>query len=261
MFCVRFKKIECDCNFILFLITFILDFLQTKTQNKMFLPSFIFFTKACAECSVSVRRIQHFLEIPELPICQNNKNDLKGKNQNNNLALSLCDVSCFWNFNSKKNGREENIENDSINNGVLALDNISIDLNKNELTCVVGSVGSGKSAFLLALAGELIAYEGTIERQPLSFALATQDPWIMNGSVKDNILMGLPYDGKYYNEIIKSCGLNIDFKQFANKDETIVGDRGVQCSGGQVSSMNFVFVSLFQKFSSCMCLLYSNYPC
>ncbi len=93
------------------------------------------------------------------------------------------------------------------------------------------------SALLYTLAGELVAHKGTIERQQkLSLAFAAQDPWIMNGSVKDNILMGLPYNEVFYNEVVESCGLDVDFKQFVNGDDTVVGDRGVQCSGGQVSN-------------------------
>ncbi len=102
-----------------------------------------------------------------------------------------------------------------------------------------------KSAFLLALAGELAVQKGTIERSRTKLAFANQDPWIMNGSVEENIRMGLPYDGTFYNEIVKSCGLDVDFKQFIDGDKTIVGDRGVQCSGGQVSiyySLPFVYI-------------------
>ena len=186
---------------------------------------------------MSVRRIQKFLELPELsPDSNDNKTDVQKDNVDENVALSLENVSCFWDFNIRDNSSPI-VSDDEANvpNGVLALDNISIDLRMNELTCVIGPVGSGKSAFLYALAGELVAHQGTIQRNKLSLAFATQDPWIMNGSVKENILLGRPFDGDFYNDIIRSCGLDIDFEQFVDGDETIVGDRGVQCSGGQVS--------------------------
>jgi len=45
--------------------------------------------------------------------------------------------------------------------------------------------------------------------------------------------MGRRYDEVWYGRVVKACGLNIDFEQFRNSDLTFVGDRGVQCSGGQ----------------------------
>jgi ATP-binding cassette subfamily C (CFTR/MRP) protein 4 len=96
-------------------------------------------------------------------------------------------------------------------------------------------LAKSKIAFLLALAEELVCHEGSIHKgKGLSSAFATQDPWIMNGSVKENILMGNGFDSQFYNEVVISCGLNIDYKQFIYGDSTIVGDRGVQLSGGQV---------------------------
>ena len=47
--------------------------------------------------------------------------------------------------------------------------------------------------------------------------------------------MGCSFSNKWYNQVVTSCGLNIDFAQFRDGDATIVGDRGVQCSGGQRS--------------------------
>mmetsp|Transcript_4852 Transcript_4852/g.7470 ORF Transcript_4852/g.7470 Transcript_4852/m.7470 type:complete len:275 (-) Transcript_4852:236-1060(-) len=55
----------------------------------------------------------------------------------------------------------------------------------------------------------------------------------MDGSVEENILLGLPMQRDWYNEVLKCCGLNVDFARFRDGDQTIVGDRGVQCSGGQ----------------------------
>lgn len=53
------------------------------------------------------------------------------------------------------------------------------------------------------------------------------------GTIRSNILMGASYDPKYYYECCEACGLFRDFSQFIHGDKTIVGDKGVQCSGGQ----------------------------
>ena len=85
------------------------------------------------------------------------------------------------------------------------------------------------------------------------------------GTVKENILMGAEYDQQFYQEVVEACGLIQDFTQFIHGDETIVGDRGVQCSGGQkaryverslifemMKTINLIPCPLFQdRLSSC----------
>ncbi len=181
-----------------------------------------FSNKSGAECRVSIGRIQKFLEIPELPVT---KKDTQNEIDTGS-ALSFQDVTCMWDPNRKVSAEKElGDDSQSDGGGVVALDSINVELKKNELTFVIGPVGCGKSAFLYAAAGELVAHQGCIARNHQSIAFAPQDPWIMNGSVKENILMGLPYEESSYEEVVKSCGLDVDFCQFVNGDETIVGDR------------------------------------
>eukprot|EP00551_Chaetoceros_affinis_P005474 CAMPEP_0203667918 /NCGR_PEP_ID=MMETSP0090-20130426/4657_1 /ASSEMBLY_ACC=CAM_ASM_001088 /TAXON_ID=426623 /ORGANISM="Chaetoceros affinis, Strain CCMP159" /LENGTH=1016 /DNA_ID=CAMNT_0050532209 /DNA_START=684 /DNA_END=3731 /DNA_ORIENTATION=- len=185
----------------------------------------------CADTWISVRRIQKFLQIPELSHCEKKHNAVifGGTLQEDDvdeILISMRDVSCSWDLNDTITEAHDEYR-------FLALEKISVDLKKNELTFVIGPVGSGKSAFLLALAGELKVHAGTIIDHGKSIAYAAQVPWIMNGTIKENILMGLPYDQDYYREIIASCGLAVDFQHFEEGDETIVGEKGVQCSGGQ----------------------------
>lgn len=46
-----------------------------------------------------------------------------------------------------------------------------------------------------------------------SVAYASQRPCIMNGTVKDNILFGLPYDSAKFDEAIYLSALGEDLKQ------------------------------------------------
>ena len=55
------------------------------------------------------------------------------------VALSLRNLSCYWDFTAI------NRSDSNDDSRVLALDNINVDLRMNELTCVIGSVGSGKT--------------------------------------------------------------------------------------------------------------------
>ena len=102
-----------------------------------------------------------------------------------------------------------------------------------ELTAVIGAVGSGKSALLQAMIKELPVSSGKIQRHYQSLSYAAQDPWIMDGTVRENILMGLELDPDWYQQVVTACGLRLDIQQLLHGDRTILGDRGVQCSGGQ----------------------------
>jgi len=179
---------------------------------------------AGSECWVSVRRIQKYLESPELLV----DND-PFSSSDADCAIKLTDVTCYW------DGNESSERNEEVGCGrTLALSNVNLSLKRNgDLLFIVGAVGSGKSALLYALAGELAPSNGTVNRSYKSLAYASQSPWIMNGTIRSNILMGRILDEKFYDEVVQACGLVQDFTQFVDGDETIVGDRGVQCSGGQ----------------------------
>ena len=194
---------------------------------------------ALSECYVSSNRIQAFLELPE------NTNTLTGPVDENIIrerptkpVISLEKVSCVWDE-STQQSRENNDTTkpkeslDELNK--VALRDISLSFEPGKLYCIIGKVGSGKSALMQALANELQATEGSIVREYASIAYVAQSPWIMNGSIRENITMGLSFRKKWYDTIVDACGLSLDFTQFTNGDLTIVGDRGVQCSGGQKS--------------------------
>lgn len=66
-----------------------------------------------------------------------------------------------------------------------------------------------------------------------STAYVAQQPWIMNASVKENILFGHRFDPAFYERTVKACALIEDFAQLPDGDETEVGERGISLSGGQ----------------------------
>lgn len=61
----------------------------------------------------------------------------------------------------------------------------------------------------------------------------------MDGTVKENIVMDLGFDEIWYGKVVNACGLGSDFELWRDGDETIVGDQGVQCSGGQRARIGF----------------------
>ena len=64
-------------------------------------------------------------------------------------------------------------------------------------------------------------------------AYVAQTAWIQTGSVRDNILFGLPYDEVKYKKAIQACALEQDIKNFSHGDLTEIGERGINMSGGQ----------------------------
>jgi len=175
-----------------------------------------------SECYVSISRIQKFLEHSERSYQK------VERYSENSSVLELNDVSCNW-----KEAEEGNKDDIDTTSKITALSNITISFKKGSLTCIIGSVGSGKSALLQTIVGELPISSGTLHRNYKSLSYAPQDSFVMDGTVRENILMGLKWREDWYREVVRATGLDVDFQQFRNGDSTVVGDRGVQCSGGQ----------------------------
>lgn len=113
-----------------------------------------------------------------------------------------------------------------------ALKHINFIAHKGELSCIVGRVGAGKSSFLQSILGDLWKEQGEVQVHG-SISYAAQQPWIMNATVKDNIIFGYRYDSNFYEKTIKACALLDDFAILPDGDDTVVGERGISLSGGQ----------------------------
>ncbi|KAJ6037891.1 2-alkenal reductase [Penicillium canescens] len=112
------------------------------------------------------------------------------------------------------------------------LANLNLSVKPNEIIAVIGSVGSGKSSLLSALAGEMRLTTGEA-RIRSSTAFCPQQAWIQSTSIKNNILFGKAYNEKWYNDVVDACALKTDFEMLPAGDETEVGERGITLSGGQ----------------------------
>ncbi|XP_007892786.1 cystic fibrosis transmembrane conductance regulator isoform X1 [Callorhinchus milii] len=112
------------------------------------------------------------------------------------------------------------------------LKNISFRLEKGELMAVAGSTGAGKTSLLMMIMGELEPTEGKIKHSG-RISFSPQVPWIMPGTIKENIIFGLSYDEYRYTSVIHACQLEEDISMLPNKDKTVLGDGGITLSGGQ----------------------------
>lgn len=118
------------------------------------------------------------------------------------------------------------------NDSRRCLEDISFAARKGELSCIVGRVASGKTSFLEALLGNVWKIHGEVVVRG-EVAYVAQQPWVMNASVKENILFGHRWDEAFYQDTITACALAEDLKILPDGDTTEVGERGISLSGGQ----------------------------
>ncbi|KAK9461507.1 P-loop containing nucleoside triphosphate hydrolase protein [Lipomyces oligophaga] len=126
---------------------------------------------------------------------------------------------------------------DNTGKNPAAVKNATFVAKKGELACIVGRVGSGKSGFLQAILGDLYKEKGSVVVHG-RVAYAAQAPWIMNATVKDNIIFGSKFQADFYEKTIKACALVEDFLALPDGDETIVGEKGISLSGGQKARLS-----------------------
>ncbi|CAD7961576.1 unnamed protein product [Amoebophrya sp. A120] len=67
----------------------------------------------------------------------------------------------------------------------------------------------------------------------LKRAFVAQKPFLLNASIRENILFHTRYDEQKYLDVLQKCCLLPDLEQFPDYDQTLVGESGVQLSGGQ----------------------------
>lgn len=77
----------------------------------------------------------------------------------------------------------------------------------------MGPVGAGKSSILAAILGEMTKVTGEVHVHG-SIAYVPQTAWILNATLKQNILFGKNFDDALYNQVIEACALKADFGQW-----------------------------------------------
>lgn len=197
------------------------------------------------ETTVSVGRIRRFLLAEELDrsliIHEEPSND------KNVPAVEINNATFLWKSPSKiASETNEADEEAAVGSSQVALKNIDhFEAKRGELTCVVGRVGAGKSTLLKTILGQLPCVSGSQESLPpkiyvrgSSIAYCPQESWVMNDTIKANILFGHKYDEEYYRKTVEACQLLPDFTVLADGDETVVGEKGISLSGGQKARLS-----------------------
>ncbi|KAL2919344.1 hypothetical protein HK105_200987 [Polyrhizophydium stewartii] len=114
----------------------------------------------------------------------------------------------------------------------FALQDITLDIPRGSLVAVVGSVGSGKSSLLSALIGGMRKTAGDSALFG-SVAYCAQEPWIMSGTIEDNIVFGDDAVRARIPAAIAAACLDHDLEILPNGLGTQIGEKGINLSGGQ----------------------------
>eukprot|EP00934_Nitzschia_sp_Nitz4_P008921 Nitzschia sp. Nitz4//scaffold84_size84139//32260//36378//NITZ4_005195-RA/size84139-processed-gene-0.16-mRNA-1//-1//CDS//3329559024//8911//frame0 len=168
-----------------------------------------------------VRTKNDFADDDSLP------DDLLKPRPSNDAPLCLSDAS--FRIGDGGNGDAKTLEESS-----FTVSSFNFAIEKGQILVVCGPVGSGKSTLINGILGEAHAVGNTKVSIQGKVSYVPQTPFILNQTVRDNILFGLPFDEDRYERILDACCLRADLKQLGESgDLTEIGERGVTMSGGQ----------------------------
>ncbi|XP_077978592.1 ATP-binding cassette sub-family C member 5-like [Glandiceps talaboti] len=198
--------------------------------------------KAVAECFVAIHRIKKFLLMEELQAYTKKPTD-------QNVAIEMSMASFAWDkqeqnemdipnvekleerelMSHKEQDFEESTESAKF---VKTLYDIDLNFKKGQLVGVCGSVGSGKSSLISAILAQMQLVSGQVAIDG-SISYVSQQAWIFNATLKENIVFGCIFNAKLYETVVSAACLNEDITNLPNGDETEIGERGINLSGGQ----------------------------
>lgn len=238
------------------LITFLSFYVYTAVERKPLIPSVAFTALSLfqilripldqladmvahvQESKVSVDRIEEYLLEPET---DKYKQLISGKTDGNGDPVIGFEHATFsWGGTDMR---------DQSSAEAFKLMELNLKFRIGQFNVVAGPTGSGKTSLLMGLLGEMTKLKGDVflpggrSREDIrpdpetglteSVAYCAQQAWLVNGTVKENIVFASDWDQNRYNEVVDACSLKRDFEILDAGDETLVGEKGVTLSGGQ----------------------------
>ncbi|CAM36530.1 putative ABC transporter [Leishmania braziliensis MHOM/BR/75/M2904] len=114
----------------------------------------------------------------------------------------------------------------------VLLRDVSVSIPHGKLTVVLGATGSGKSTLLQTLLSQFEISKGRVWAER-SIAYVPQQAWIMNATVRGNILFFDEEDTARLADAVRVSQLEADVALLGGGLETEIGEKGVNLSGGQ----------------------------
>ncbi|EKX53006.1 hypothetical protein GUITHDRAFT_133396 [Guillardia theta CCMP2712] len=112
------------------------------------------------------------------------------------------------------------------------LEDINLTVRKGELVIVTGKVGCGKSSLLSAILQEISTVSGQVSSSG-SIAYASQSCWIQSATVRENVTFKSRLDPERFRLSLRVSALDSDMDVLPAGEETEIGERGINLSGGQ----------------------------
>ena len=135
--------------------------------------------------------------------------------------------------------------------GIRALDNVSFKLNSGETLGIIGKTGAGKSTLLDLIARLYDPTEGKViidEQNASAYALkelrnavgyVPQNPFLFSESIEDNIRFGKEDATlEEVKQAAQQAAVHDNIQNFKEKYATLLGERGVTLSGGQIQRIS-----------------------
>ena len=129
---------------------------------------------------------------------------------------------------------------------LLSLRRVTMQCKRGEFVAVVGGVGAGKSTLINSILGEGRPLTGTELAVKGKLGTFVQSPFILNDTVRNNILFGHAplskgskgrggeaIDEERYKLAVEVSSLSHDFALLPHGDQTEIGEKGITLSGGQ----------------------------
>ena len=210
-----------------------------------------------AQALEGLRRIEQFLNRETRPdMSEKHPNDFKRPEdgtvvnlKDGSFYIRPDDIGLSRHASSDSSvGSNNSLEEKKSDEPVFNVKNVTLALKREEVIAIVGKVGSGKTTLLRALLGEVPAVPGTELWVADTLSYAPQIPFILNRSLRENILFGSEYDESHYERVLDACCLRDDVRKLGPAgDLTQIGERGVTLSG---ESSTVIPCFLFQMLSN-----------
>ncbi|KAH6879589.1 cadmium ion transporter [Coprinopsis sp. MPI-PUGE-AT-0042] len=144
----------------------------------------------------------------------------------------------------------EEAKEDRVEDPPFEVKGLRLAIPKGSFVGIVGRVGSGKSSVLQGIIGEMRRTRGEVIVGG-KIAYAPQTAWIQNASLRDNILFGQADDETRFRDVVRSCSLQHDIDILPFGEQTEIGEKGINLSGGQKARVSLARVA----YSNCEIVL------
>lgn len=122
-------------------------------------------------------------------------------------------------------------------------------IKRSRYTAVTGGVGCGKSTLLRSILGETKISSGTLATSFTRAAYCSQTPWLLNQTIRQNILGTNSYENGWYSTVLKACELEQDVQNMSDGDLSVIGSEGVRLSGGQRKRLVWYLLNRLPNFA------------